>query len=86
MGIGGFWATEAEAEAFFEKLEKKSKEKQKKVKLPARGFETRISVWKAGPLTIRPRNFLLKRRKSIKTNLSKFFQIIVKKRLSVPSY
>ena len=43
---------------FFEKLEKKQEKLEKKAKLPARGIEPQIFVWKAGLLTIRPRNFL----------------------------
>ena len=39
MGIGGFWATEAEAEAFFEKLEKKQ-EKVEKSKTSSKGIWT----------------------------------------------
>ena len=82
MGIGGFWTTEAKAEAFFEKLEKKQEKLEKKAKLPARGIEPRIPVWKAGLLTIRPRNFLLERGEELWNNLSKYCQ----KRLIVPSY
>jgi hypothetical protein len=67
---------------FFEKLEKKQEKLEKKAKLPARGIEPRISVWKAGLLTIRPLNFLLVRRKKYESNLSKYCQ----KRLIVPSY
>ena len=42
---------------FFEKLEKK---------LPARGIEPQITVWKAGLLTIRPQNFLSERGRIMK--------------------
>jgi hypothetical protein len=68
--------------SFFEKLEKKARKTRKKAKLPARGIEPQISVWKAGLLTIRPRNFLLERRKKYESNLLKYCQ----KRLIVPSY
>ena len=51
---------------FFEKLEKKQEKLEKKAKLPAKGIEPRISVWKAGLLTIRPPNFLLERARSMK--------------------
>jgi hypothetical protein len=67
---------------FFEKLEKKQEKLEKKAKLAARGIEPQISVWKAGLLTIRPRNFLLERRKKYENNLLKYCQ----KRLIVPSY
>ena len=67
---------------FFEKLEKNARKTRKKAKPPARGIEPRISVWKAGLLTIRPRNFLLERGKKYESNLSKYCQ----KRLIVPSY
>jgi hypothetical protein len=53
--MGGFELQRPRLRPFFEKLEKK----QEKAKLPARGIEPRISVWKAGLLTIRSRNFLL---------------------------
>ena len=61
---------------FFEKLEKKQEKLEKKAKLPARGIEPQISVWKAGLLTIRPQN---RERKKYESNLSKFCQNIVKK-------
>jgi hypothetical protein len=67
---------------FFEKLEKKQEKLEKKAKLLARGIEPRMSVWKAGLLTIRPQNFLLERGKKYESNLSKYCQ----KRLIVPSY
>ena len=63
VSIGGYWwllnYRGRGWGLFFEKLEKKQEKLEKKAKLPARGIEPRISVWKAGLLTIRPRNFLL---------------------------
>ena len=43
----------------------KARKTRKKAKLPARGIKPRISVWKAGLLTIRPRNFLLEREEEV---------------------
>ena len=43
--------------------------------MPARGIEPRVTVWMAGLLTIRPRNFLLGRGRSMK----QICQNIVKK-------
>ena len=41
MGIGDFWATEAEAEAFFfEKLEEKQKKTRKENKTASKGNRT----------------------------------------------
>ena len=37
---------------FFEKLKKQTRKTRKKAKLPARGIEPQIFVWKAGLLTI----------------------------------
>jgi hypothetical protein len=64
---------------FFEKLEKNQEKLEKKAKLPARGIEPRISVWKAGLLTIRPRNFLLERGRSMKVICQNFVKILSKK-------
>jgi hypothetical protein len=65
---------------FFEKLEKKQEKLEKTTKLLARGIEPRISVWKAGLLTIiRPQHFLLERRKKYESNLLKYCENIVKK-------
>ena len=50
---------------FFEKLGKKAKKLEKNTKLPARGIEPRITVWKAGLLTTRPQNFLIMKEEEV---------------------